>query len=321
MIIALTGATGHVGRFVAAQLHAQGVTVRALARHYSDCTGFCRPMEWVIGSLGSNGPMAEFVAGADAVVHCALEHAPGRYRGGEGGDLAGFIEANVGGSLSLMCAARSAGVRRFVLLSSRAAYGDSGPIDELDEGDATHPDTHYGACKAALEAFVSSWGRGDGWGICALRTTGVYGVGHPFARTKWLGLIDAIRRGEQWHESRRATEVHGRDVASAVWMLLTDENVAGRIFNCSDLLLDTTTIARIVQRITGAKGPLPSEPPGLSPRVMSCRGLRERGFEFGGMDLLEQTIEEIVMRLEGHHPTSELALPSCNEGGTSCRGN
>ncbi|SFM94579.1 NAD(P)-dependent oxidoreductase [Variovorax sp. OV329] len=303
MLVGLTGATGYVGRFIAQELHQRGVAVRALARAESDRTGFAGPIEWHDGSLGSDDELlARFVAGTDAVVHCALEHVPGRYRGGEGTDLSRFIEMNVGGSLRLMQAARSSGVGRFIFLSSRAAYGDAaGDADLgslLHDDSAARPHTHYGACKAAVDAFVSSWGRGGGWDICALRPTGVYGVVHPPARTKWLSLVDAIRRGQPWPECRRASEVHGRDVARAVWMLLGAPDIAGRTFNCSDVLVSTADIARIVQRLTGARGPFPPEPSGPWSRVMACEGLQARGFVFGGMPLLEATVAQIISMLE-----------------------
>lgn len=307
MLVGLTGATGYVGRFIAKDLHQRGVLVRALGQGASDRTGFSGPVEWLTGSLESDDVFSRFVDGADAIVHCALAHVPGRYRGGEGQDLAGFIEVNVSGSLRLMLAARAAGVPRFILLSSRAAYGDTARGGHLHEESPTHPDTHYGACKAALEAFVSSWGQGEDWEICALRLTGVYGVVHPFERTKWLALIDAVRRGEAWPESRCGTEVHGCDVGRAVWMLLTAPGIAGRVFNCSDLPVSTTTVARMVQRITGACGPLPAEPSGPAPGTMSCDGLHERGFAFGGVPLLERTIREIVSILDVQHP---IANPS-----------
>lgn len=302
MRVGLTGATGYIGRFIAQDLHQQGVAVRGLRRASSDISGLAGAIEWVTGSLACDDVLDRFVRGCDAIVHCALEHVPGRYRGGEGADLARFLDVNLGGSLRLMHAARSSGVARFVLLSSRAAYGDSAAGGALLEDTAPLPDTHYGACKAALEAFVSSWGRGTGWDICALRPTGVYGIVHPFQRTKWRDLVDAVRRGEPWPESRCATEVHGRDVARAVWLLLNARGIAGRAFNCSDLMVSTRELARIVQRITGARGPLPPEPAGAPSRSMNCAGLLDQGFVFGGIPLLEQTIGEIVSTLDAGAP-------------------
>ena len=321
MLVGLTGATGYIGRFVVQELHERGVAVRALGRAGSERTGFAGPIQWCSGSLESDDVvLARFVAGTDAIVHCALEHVPGRYRGGEGTDLSRFIAVNVGGSLRLMQAARRSGVRRFIVLSSRAAYGDGGRGSGSDgdgdgrggdsagrllhEDSALQPDTHYGACKAAIDAFVSSCGRAGDWDICALRPTGVYGVVHPLKRTKWLELIDAVRRGKTWPESRCATEVHGKDVARAVWFLLGAPDIAGRAFNCSDLLVSTRDVARIVQRLTGAVGPLPPEPSGPTPRIMTCDALQSRGFTFGGKPLLQATVAEIVTLLEQQRSTA-----------------
>ena len=46
------------------------------------------------------------------LVHAALEHVPGRYRGGEGDDPPRFWQLNVDGSVALLAAAREAGVAR-----------------------------------------------------------------------------------------------------------------------------------------------------------------------------------------------------------------
>ena len=61
--------------------------------------------------------------GVQYFVHAAFEHVEGRYRGGEGDDPEGFRRANVEGSARLFEAARAAGVKRCVFLSSRAVYG------------------------------------------------------------------------------------------------------------------------------------------------------------------------------------------------------
>ena len=48
--------------------------------------------------------------------------------------------------------------------------------------------------KAAIEAFVHSYGFGQGYEICALRPTGIYGLAHPAPRSKWFDLIRAVAR-------------------------------------------------------------------------------------------------------------------------------
>ena len=99
MRVAVTGATGYVGRFIIAELLARGAEVRAWAREGTDCGGFPRAVTWIKGDLRGRRGIAALVEGADAVVHAAFEHVPGRYRGGEGdGDRpAGAPEADTHG--------------------------------------------------------------------------------------------------------------------------------------------------------------------------------------------------------------------------------
>jgi nucleoside-diphosphate-sugar epimerase len=291
---AVTGATGYVGRFVVDRLIEAGVSARAWRRPQSDIRGLPSAVEWIDGGLDRPDSAGALVAGADMLVHCALDHAPGRYRGGEGDDLARFLRLNVGESLALLAAAREAGVRRCVVLSSRAVFGGAagdGPI--LDDA-PVRPDTHYGAAKAALEAFVRSWGSRDGWAITAIRPTGVYGMVVPAERSKWFDLVARLVRGEA-APARAGTEVHGRDVADAVWRLLTAPpgQVAGRSFNCSDIVVSTRDIARLVHRAAGTACPLP-EPAPTPTNVMDCAGLKALGVRFGGWPLFEETVGRLV---------------------------
>ncbi|HEU0045215.1 SDR family oxidoreductase [Sphingomonas sp.] len=107
MILALTGATGFVGGHVLDQALAAGHQVRALTRRpQAERMG----VTWIAGDLASSG---RFAQGADAVVHVAgVVNAP---------DRAGFAAGNVDGTRRMLAAARDAGVRRFVHVSSLAA--------------------------------------------------------------------------------------------------------------------------------------------------------------------------------------------------------
>lgn len=292
MTVAVTGATGTVGRFIVKRLIDAGMRVRAWRRPSSDLRGLSEEIEWIDGDLASPDAAAALVEGADMLVHAALDHLPGRYRGGEGDDLAANLRTNVGGSLALLATARKAGVKRAVVFSSRAVFGASVPGPIADDAPVA-PDTHYGASKAALEAFVKSFAR-EGWPIAALRPTGIYGLVAPAERSKWFALVKRALRGEPV-EARSGTEVHGDDVAESAWRLLTAdaEKVAGRAFNCSDIVVSTRDIVAEVQRIAGVVGPLPAESPAPG-GVMRSDALKVLGVAFGGRARFEKTIVELV---------------------------
>lgn len=285
MRVAVTGATGIVGQFVVARLLREGCRITALARTGTNRSVCAGDIEWVGGDLGDRTALDALVGGAEGLVHCAFQHVPGRYRAGEGDDVPGFWRVNLGGTIDLLEAAARAGVARTVLMSSRAVFGASvdGPIGDTHP---TSPTTHYGALKAATEALATVHE-----GVAVLRPTGVYGVVHPLERTKWVDLAEAVLAGQPVEQVRAGTEVHREDVADAVWRLLTGRSatVAGRVFNCSDIAVDTRAIVRRMQAALGRPGPLPAAaaPAG---NVLRCDGLHALGWRPGGKARLQAEV-------------------------------
>jgi nucleoside-diphosphate-sugar epimerase len=165
MRIAITGATGFLGRYIVNHLAAVGHLCRCWYRPSSDRSGFeavQRQIDWVQGELGEVQAAADLVAGCNAVVHAALYHPGGGFRNGEG-EVLEFVEKNVLGTLQLIEAARQASVGRFVYISTCAVHEkilDDRPLDETHPTQAT---SHYGAHKAAIEQFVHSYGFGQGY--------------------------------------------------------------------------------------------------------------------------------------------------------------
>jgi nucleoside-diphosphate-sugar epimerase len=215
MRVAVTGATGFLGRYLVDHLIKSGHRCRCWHRPESDLSGFGAPLgsiTWIPGEINDRAATLDLIEGCDAVVHAALDHPGGGFRGGEG-DLSKFLERNFMGTLLLIELARTNGVGRFVFISTCAVHEvilDDRPLDE------THPlwpKSHYGAHKAAIEAFVSSYGHGMGYPICSLRPTGIYGLARPASASKWSGLIASVARGESVDCRRGGKEVHAGDVA------------------------------------------------------------------------------------------------------------
>jgi nucleoside-diphosphate-sugar epimerase len=295
---AVTGATGYIGRFIVERLAAEGVEICAWRRSGSNTFGLPPSVDWVDGGLDRPDSFARLLQDADLLVHAALDHSPGRYRGGEGDDLPRFLSTNVGGSLHLLAAARAAGLGRCVVLSSRAVFDGRTAEGPIGDAEPVWPVTNYGAAKAALESFVQVWG-GEGWPVAALRPTGVYGVTEPVENSKWFGLVSQALRGEPV-PPRAGGEVHGRDVADAVWRIATAEpfRVAGRMFNCSDIVVSARELVEIVHKLAGVSGPLPDPSPPPRNR-MDCPGLAGLGQVFGGRPMLEKTLAALVAAHRG----------------------
>ncbi len=112
-VVAVTGATGFLGRHLVRVLAAQGWTVRILARRdvVGDDWAGLEP-QVVIGGLGDHGALARLCAGASVVIHVAgLIKARSR---------AEFDSVNVAGARAVAAAAAAAG-SRMIMVSSLAA--------------------------------------------------------------------------------------------------------------------------------------------------------------------------------------------------------
>src|SRR5262249_45449634 len=161
--------TGFLGRYLVRHLAGAGHLLRCWYRPGSDRGGFEREVdaiEWLPGELEDEASVGELVRGADAVVHAAVQWEGRRTPGRAGhGAPSVFFGVNLSGSLQLFQTAFEAGVSRFVFVSTCAVHEVILEDRPLDEAHPLWPSGHYGAHKAALEAFVHSFGLGKGWPI------------------------------------------------------------------------------------------------------------------------------------------------------------
>ena len=289
--VLVTGGTGLVGRFVVEALHTGGWNVTIAGRHPPDNRfpsdiGF-RPLR-----LDPEEGFADLLSGFDSLVHAAFHHVRSRYRGGEGLDVKGFWDRNYMATLQLFEAAAAAGLKRVIFLSSRAVYGRQPADAAVTEGTPCRPDTHYGLVKAAAEQHLAGMSA-----LCgvSLRPTGVYGQ-PPFGGThKWSELFDAYLAGQDI-EPRFGTEVHGRDVAAAVQLMLEapTDRVAGECFNVSDLELDRHDLLALLKKLTECPHLLPSPADRTMYNLADTTRLRELGWRPGEETLLRQTVKDLA---------------------------
>jgi nucleoside-diphosphate-sugar epimerase len=299
MRIAITGGTGFIGRYLVRELAAAGHALRCWHRAGSDRSGFgaeSAAIEWLAGDLADAAASRALVQGADALVHAAVEWEGPRTRGrGSHGAPSVFFGVNLIGSLRLFQDAFEAGVSRCVFVSTCAVHEvilDDRPLDE------THPlwpTGHYGAHKAALEKFVHSYGLGQGWPICAVRPTGVYGLAHPPAASRWFDVVGQVCHGEPINSARGGKEVHAGDVARAIALLLSADAkaIAGQAFNCYDMYVSEEHVARIAKELTGSASTISASNRGPKHQIDTHK-IRTLGMTFGGEALLRQTVGELV---------------------------
>lgn len=301
MRLAITGGTGFLGRYLLAHLATQGHRLRCWYRPGSDRSGLTVPseqIEWLPGELGDEQAARGLMAGCDAVVHAAL-HRPegGGWRPGAG-EVLDFVRQNVLGTLQLIDAARTAGARRFVFISTCAVHERILEDRPLDETHPLWPASHYGAHKAALEKFVHSYGYGERYDICALRPTGIYGLAHPAENSRWFELVHAVARGEEAVCQGGGKEVHALDVARAAELLLEAPGIAGQAYNCYDRYISEYDVATIAKRLTGSSARIVGEQRRPQHQIVTDK-LRALGMEFGGEAFLESTVKQMLAAIGG----------------------
>ena len=202
-LVALTGATGFVGKATLAALDRAGYAVRALARTVPVERG---GTEWVQGDLADRAALARLVDGAEAVIHVA-----GLTTAREPEE---FEKANVTGTLAVIEAATEAGVQRLVHVSSLSAREP-----ELSA---------YGASKERAERLVKA--SALDWTI--VRPPGVYG---PWD-VDYLEMFKLARRGfVPVPPPGRSSLIHVTDLAELLVALMPgDEAVTRRMFEPDD---------------------------------------------------------------------------------------
>lgn len=295
MRIALTGGSGFLGRYLVAELARRGWPIRGWRRPTSNVSGIDPgAVEWINGELNDPASSETLVAGCDAVVHSALYRPGAGFRGAEG-DVAAFVEKNALGTIRLIESARAAGVPRFVFISTCAVHEVILPDRPLDEAHPLWPSSHYGAHKAAIEKFVHSYGLGHGYDICSIRPTGIYGLAHPPAESRWFDLVQRVKRGETVTVERGGKEVHARDVARSISVLLQApaEKIRGQAFNCYDRYIHEHEVAHLARELSGSRAEIRGEPRKPKNQI-DTRKIRELGATFGGKALLRDTISELL---------------------------
>jgi nucleoside-diphosphate-sugar epimerase len=168
------------------------------------------------------------MAGADVVVHVAARvHTQGFWRE--------FVETTIDGTRTVLAAARAAGVRHFLQLSTVGVYGyprpDGRPFDERDEYGQPHRWNYYSRAKIEAERLVRAAHEPGRLSTTVLRPTWVYG---PRDATSLARLVAALRAGRlQWIGDAQnvLSLVYVTDVADAVYRAATLPAAAGRIYN------------------------------------------------------------------------------------------
>ncbi len=248
-LMAVTGASGHIGSNLVRQLLDAGHRVRVL--HFEDSRGFDGlPVEIVKGDVREPASLLPLCDGADVVFHLA-----GRISISSRPD-ARLTEVNVRGTEHVVAAVRRTRAKRMVHFSSIHAlspYPEDGPVVEtrpLNDGDDALP---YDRSKAQSEKVVQD-GIADGLDAVIVNPCG--GIGPLDYKPSALGaVLVALSKGAMPAlVSGGFNWVDVRDVARGA-ILAAEKGKTGQRYLLSGHYLKVHELAKVVERISGTRAP------------------------------------------------------------------
>ena len=227
MNVLVTGATGLVGSRLAKLLLERGDTVRLLVRDPSRAQSLRDAgAELTQGDLRRPQQIRPAVEEAEVVYHCAAQVAL-PYEG----DRTKILQTNVEGTANLLDACAKAGIRRFVLASSVAVYGET-TEENVTEDHPIQPSGPYAESKALAERVVQNYA-GD-FETVLVRPCIIYGPGDRnflpmFFEKLPNGFLPLVSGGHQLLDM-----VYTSDVAQALMLAGTVDGIAGEAYNVTD---------------------------------------------------------------------------------------
>jgi nucleoside-diphosphate-sugar epimerase len=279
--VLVTGASGFIGRPLVAALDGAGYAVRAAVRERRG-QGFPSGVEVVaLPDLAAPIDWSALVGGMGAVVHLAgIAHV--------GSDIpeSAYDHVNHLASADLARASATAGVRRFVFMSSIRAQTGAVADHPLSEADDPRPTDAYGRSKLAAEAAVLA----SGVPCTILRPVLVYGPGvkgnlASLLRLAALPIPMPFRR-----LTNRRSMLALCNLIAAVRFALEDAHAANQTFIVSDP--DALSVAETISILRAAIGRNPAllaVPPGLLSLLLGLIGQRASFERLAGTLIAEPT--------------------------------
>ncbi len=229
----VTGATGLLGSHIVEKLLERGEPVRALVRPTSD-TRYLD--EWGVEKILGDVTDAPSLPAAMKDVHTVYNVAA---KVGDWGAWRDFVAVSIEGTRNALNAARGAGVKRFLHVSSISAYGHpDGKGLVLDEtaplGVGLHRWSYYSRAKAAAETLAWEYHKRGDVPVTVVKPSWLYG---PRDRASMPRLVRAIKCGKSkiiGDGTNRLNLTYAGNEAEGCVLAATSEKAVGESYNLAD---------------------------------------------------------------------------------------
>jgi len=244
--VLVTGGGGFIGSRLVQALLEKGCRVKVLDVHLGRLERVSKPgLEFVgvgsddlRGGMSDKGVVEEAVEDVDVVYHLAINWDGSTWR--HTLPLADLFDANIRGTLNLLEAARSHGVKHFLFSSSVAVYGEAKSL-VLDEESVCKPELWsgdpgpaYGIMKLSVEKLCLMYFHHYGLPVTAFRIEVVF----DDDEVQFLGreMVNSVVRGEAIEviEGDGFATIHVDEIVEAFLMATLSKKAYGQVFNLSN---------------------------------------------------------------------------------------
>jgi UDP-glucose 4-epimerase len=276
--VLVAGGAGFIGSRLVKALLQKGLTVRVLDIQHGFLGEESSPnLEFIgVGSDELRGGMVDRVLAeravkdVDVVYHLAINWDGSTWAGAH--PLADLFDVNVRGSLNLLEAARSCGVRHFLFASSCAVYGEA-ESSAVDEETVCKPETSpqhlsaYGVMKLTVEKLCLMYHHRYGLPVTSFRIEVVFSDNESQLSALSSEYINKLLNDGNIEvvDGEGCASVHVDEVVNAFLLATLNDKAYGNVFNVSNpaTYITNRELYRFIIPLLGSKSKIKSIPSGL----------------------------------------------------------
>ena len=228
MRVAVTGATGFLGKNLVAHLQKSNCDVVALGRNPRALSELAASnVETFAADVRNEEQLFEPLRSADAVCHLAALASPwGRWRD--------FYDINVRGSLNVLRACQLNRVKRLIFVSSPSVLFDGSDLIEVTE---EHPyPAHFisSYCESKKLAEETLREKAGDVELAIIRPKAIFGPGDTSLLPRVLDAARRKRLRRIGHGTNEIDLTFVDNVSSAIILAMTESSAAGKTYNITN---------------------------------------------------------------------------------------